>query len=98
MGHCVRSGAGVVGAGKGGFESMRFLDIIPAAARARAMECLAATLRGEAAAFEFSLDAESRSNRHFECRYLPNSSGQVLGLARVVEARKGAERGSHRPR
>jgi len=96
IGHCFSPAAGLVDPPKGGFESMRFLDIIPAAARARAMECLAATLRGDAAAFEFSLDAESRSNRHFECRYLPNSSGQVLVIVRDVTARKEAQARIHR--
>jgi predicted signal transduction protein with EAL and GGDEF domain/FixJ family two-component response regulator len=96
IGHCFSPAAGLIDPPKGGFESMRFLDLIPAAARARAIECLAATLRGEAAAFEFSLDAESRSNRHFECRYLPNAGGQVLVIVRDVTARKEAQARIHR--
>ena len=94
--HCYSPAAGLIGVPKTGFESMRFLDLIPAAARARAMDCLDAALRGEAAVFEFSLDAESRSNRHFECRYLPNSSGQVLAIVRDVSARKEAQARIHR--
>ncbi len=86
--HCYSPAAGLIDVPKTGVESMRFLDLIPPAARARAMDCLDAALRGEAAVFEFSLDAESRSNRHFECRYLPNSSGQVLAIVRDVSARK----------
>jgi predicted signal transduction protein with EAL and GGDEF domain len=86
----------LVDAPKTGFASMRFLDLIPAAARVRAMDCLDAALRGEAAVFEFPLDAESRSNRHFECRYLPNSSGQVLAIVRDVTARKEAQARIHR--
>jgi len=34
------------------------------------MDRLDAALRGEAAVFEFSSMRNSRSNRHFECRYL----------------------------
>ena len=94
--HCYSPAAGLIDVPKTGFESMRFLDLIPAAARARAMDCLDAALRGEAAVFEFSLDAESRSNRHFECRYLPNSSGQVLAIVRDVSARKEAQARIHR--
>ena len=94
--HCYSPAAGLIDVPKTGFESMRFLDLIPAAARARAMDCLDAALRGDAAVFEFSLDAESRSNRHFECRYLPNSSGQVLAIVRDVSARKEAQARIHR--
>ena len=94
--HCYSPAAGLIDPPKSGFESMGFLDLIPAAARARAMDRLDAALRGEAAVFEFSLDAESRSNRHFECRYLPNSSGQVLAIVRDVTARKEAQARIHR--
>jgi predicted signal transduction protein with EAL and GGDEF domain/FixJ family two-component response regulator len=94
--HCFSPAAGLIDPPKSGFESMRFLDLIPASAHARAMDCLDATLRGEAAAFEFSLDAESRSHRHFECRYLPNSSGQVLAIVRDVTAREEAQARIHR--
>jgi predicted signal transduction protein with EAL and GGDEF domain/CheY-like chemotaxis protein len=94
--HCFSPATGLIGPPKGGFESARFLDLIPAAARGRAMECFDATLRGEARVFEFSLDAESRSNRHLECRYLPNSSGQVLAIVRNVTARKEAQAHIHR--
>ncbi len=94
--HCYSPAAGLIDVPKAGVESMRFLDLIPPAARARAMDCLDAALRGEAAVFEFSLDAESRPNRHFECRYLPNSSGQVLAIVRDVSARKEAQARIHR--
>jgi predicted signal transduction protein with EAL and GGDEF domain/CheY-like chemotaxis protein len=94
--HCYNPAAGLIDTPKNGFASMRFLDLIPAAARVRAMDCLDAALRGEAAVFEFPLDAESRSNRHFECRYLPNSSGQVLAIVRDVTARKEAQARIHR--
>jgi predicted signal transduction protein with EAL and GGDEF domain/FixJ family two-component response regulator len=94
--HCYSPAAGLIAVPKTGFESMRVLDLVPAAARARAMDCLDAALRGEAAVFEFSLDAVLRSNRHFECRYLPNSSGQVLAIVRDVTARKEAQARIHR--
>jgi predicted signal transduction protein with EAL and GGDEF domain len=77
-------------------QPLRFLDFIPHGAHARAMDCLDATLRGEAAAFEFSMDAESPSSRHFECRYLPNAGGQVLAIVRDVTARKEAQARIHR--
>jgi predicted signal transduction protein with EAL and GGDEF domain/FixJ family two-component response regulator len=93
--HCFSPAAGLSDP-KSGFETMRFLDLIPAAARARGLDCFDATLRGEAGVFEFSLDAESRPNRHFECRYLPNSSGQVLAIVRDVTARKEAQARIHR--
>jgi predicted signal transduction protein with EAL and GGDEF domain len=47
-----------------------------------------ATLRGEPAEFEFSLEYEGRPTRHLECRYLPNASGQVLALVRDITERK----------
>jgi predicted signal transduction protein with EAL and GGDEF domain/FixJ family two-component response regulator len=96
IGHCFSPAAGLIDPPKTGFESMRFLDLIPAATRVRALDCFDAALRGEAAVFEFSLDAESRSNRHFECRYLPNSGGQVLAIVRDVTARKEAQARIHR--
>ncbi len=77
-------------------ESTHFRDLIPSAARARSVECFETTLCGAAASFEFSVDAESKSNRHFECRYLPNSGGQVLAIVRDITARKQAQEHIHR--
>jgi PAS domain-containing protein len=71
-----------------GPEIQHILDMIPKAAQGRAMECLAATLRGEPAEFEFSLDYEGKATRHLECRYLPNASGQVLAIVRDITERK----------
>jgi predicted signal transduction protein with EAL and GGDEF domain/FixJ family two-component response regulator len=68
--------------------AQHIVDMIPKSAQARAMECLAATLRGEPAEFEFSLEHEGRSTRHLECRYLPNASGQVLAIVRDITERK----------
>jgi predicted signal transduction protein with EAL and GGDEF domain/CheY-like chemotaxis protein len=68
--------------------AQHIVDMIPKPAQARAMECLAATLRGEPAEFEFSLEYAGRPTRHLECRYLPNSSGQVLAIVRDITERK----------
>jgi predicted signal transduction protein with EAL and GGDEF domain/CheY-like chemotaxis protein len=89
--HCFSPAAGWIDPPTSGFESARFLDLIPGARRALAMECFDVAARGEAGAFEFSIEAESRSSRHFECRLLPNSSGQVLAIVRNVTARKEAQ-------
>jgi predicted signal transduction protein with EAL and GGDEF domain/FixJ family two-component response regulator len=94
--HCFSPAAGLTGRPKIGVGSMRFLDLIPAAAHARALACLDGALRGDAAAFEFSLDAENRSGRHFECRCLPNAGAQVLAIVRDVTARKEAQARIHR--
>jgi predicted signal transduction protein with EAL and GGDEF domain/FixJ family two-component response regulator len=96
IGHCFSPVAGLIEPPKNGFESMRLLDLMPASAQARAMSSLKGALRGEAAVFEFSLDAQSQPNRHFECRYLPNSGGQVLAIVRDVTARKEAQVRIHR--
>ena len=54
-------------------------ELLPRGVLARAMQCLDATLHGTPAAFEFSLQGEQAAvSRHFECRYLPNASGQVI--------------------
>jgi diguanylate cyclase (GGDEF)-like protein len=73
-----------------------FFDLIPGITRANAMDCLSSALRGEAAVFEFSLEAKASSTRHFECRYLPNAAGQALAIVRDVTARKEAEARIHR--
>jgi predicted signal transduction protein with EAL and GGDEF domain/FixJ family two-component response regulator len=74
-----------------GTSARHIVDMIPAAAQGRAMECLVATLRGEPAEFEFSLEYEGRPTRHLECRYLPNASGQVLAIVRDITERKEAQ-------
>jgi diguanylate cyclase (GGDEF)-like protein len=73
-----------------------FFDLIPGTSRGHAMDCLSSALRGEPAVFEFSLEAKARSMRHFECRYLPNSAGQVLAIIRDVTARKETDARIHR--
>jgi predicted signal transduction protein with EAL and GGDEF domain/FixJ family two-component response regulator len=94
--HCFSPAAGLTVPPNSGLRPLRFLDLIPRGAHAHAMDCLDATLRGEAAAFEFSMDAESQASRHFECRYLPNAGGQVLAIVRDVTARKEAQARIHR--
>jgi predicted signal transduction protein with EAL and GGDEF domain/CheY-like chemotaxis protein len=68
--------------------AQHIVDMVPRAAQVRAMECLVATLRGEPAEFEFSLQHEGRATRHLECRYLPNATGQVLAIVRDITERK----------
>ena len=88
--HCFNPVAGL----QEGRATQRIIDMIPkATAQARAMECLAATLRGEPAEFEFSLEHAGSPTRHLECRYLPNVSGpngggQVLAIVRDITERK----------
>ena len=96
IGHCFSPAAGLSDPSKNAVESMRFLDLVPGPAHARALDCVNAALRGDAAAFEFSLDAENRSSRHFECRCLPNAGAQVLAIVRDVTARKEAQARIHR--
>jgi predicted signal transduction protein with EAL and GGDEF domain/CheY-like chemotaxis protein len=74
----------------------RLLDLLPRSAHAPALECLEATLRGSPAAFEFRIEQRGRRTRHFECRYLPNGSGQVLSIFRDITARKETEARIHR--
>jgi len=69
-------------------DARHIVDMIPKAAQARAMECLATTLRGEPAEFEFSLEHARQPVKHLECRYLPNASGQVLAIVRDITERK----------
>ncbi len=69
---------------------------MPPAKRGHAMDCLSSALRGEPAVFEFSPDRDSRPLRHFECRYLPNTGGQVLTIIRDITARKETDARIHR--
>jgi predicted signal transduction protein with EAL and GGDEF domain/FixJ family two-component response regulator len=94
--HCFSPAAGLAAAPGTRFESTCFRDLVPEGARARDTICLDAALRGEAAVLEFSVGREGRSDRHFECRYLPNSEGVVLIIARDVTARKEAQARIHR--
>jgi predicted signal transduction protein with EAL and GGDEF domain/FixJ family two-component response regulator len=94
--HCFSPAAGLAQAPGAGFESMYFQELVPASSHARAATCLDAALCGEAAVLEFSLDVEGRPNRHYECRYLPNSAGRALIIVRDVTARKEAQARIHR--
>jgi diguanylate cyclase (GGDEF)-like protein len=71
-------------------------SLMPLATRGHAMDCLNSALRGEAAVFEFALEENAQSTRHFECRYLPNSGGHVLAIIRDVTARKETDARIHR--
>jgi diguanylate cyclase (GGDEF)-like protein len=89
--HCFNPVAGL----QTGSGARHIIDMIPKAAQASAMECLATTLRGEPAEFEFSLahgscgvEGTGQAVRHLECRYLPNASGQVLAIVRDITERK----------
>ncbi len=94
--HCFSPAAGLTNSPTSGLGSTRFFELVPPAARARALECFDAALGGTAAAFEFSLDTDARAPRHFECRQLPNASGQVLAIVRDITSRKEAQAHIHR--
>jgi len=94
--HCFSPATGLCNQPAGAPAPVRLLDLIPPSAHPGALQCLQAALRGDAAAFEFSIDTEQRSSRHFECRYLPNAGGQVLAIVRDVTARKEAQARIHR--
>jgi predicted signal transduction protein with EAL and GGDEF domain/FixJ family two-component response regulator len=90
--HCFNPVDGLVDASVHyGLAAQHILDMIPKAAQGHAMACLEQTLRGAPAEFEFSLAQSDHSMRHFECRYLPNASGQVLAIVRDVTERKETE-------
>jgi diguanylate cyclase (GGDEF)-like protein len=95
VGHCFSPIAGLRPAAQE-TAATSFFDLIPGTMRGHAMDCLSSALRGEPAVFEFSLEAKAQSMRHFECRYLPNSTGQVLAIVRDVTARKETEARIHR--
>jgi diguanylate cyclase (GGDEF)-like protein len=71
-------------------------QLLPPQVLPRAMEALAATLRGAPASFEFSLAGQAAAGQHFECRYLPNATGQVLAIVRDISQRKQTEAHIHR--
>jgi diguanylate cyclase (GGDEF)-like protein len=95
IGHCFSPMEGLRQAARG-IQPTSLFNLMPETTRGHAMDCLSSALRGEAAVFEFSMDTKKRSLRHFECRYLPNSAGQVLAIIRDVTARKEAEARIHK--
>src|SRR5580692_10744686 len=96
IGHCFSPIEGLSNIAGRESESHSLFDLLPLANRGHAMDCLSATLRGEPAAFEFSLEGKTLPLRHFECRYLPNSGGQVLAIIRDITARKETDARIHR--
>jgi diguanylate cyclase (GGDEF)-like protein len=76
--------------------ALHLSELLPQGALPRALQCLDGTLRGAAAAFEFSLPLPAGGQRHFECRYLPNAGGQVLAIMRDITQRKETEAHIHR--
>lgn len=96
IGHCFSPIDGLVQTAQPETGSKSFFDLIPSPKRGHAMDCLSLALRGEPAVFEFSPDAKEKSARHFECRYLPNSAGQVLAIIRDVTVRKETDARIHR--
>ncbi len=71
-------------------------ELLPPQALPRAMQTLAAALCGAPASFEFSLPGQAAASRHFECRYLPNATGQVLAIMRDITQRRQTEAHIHR--
>jgi diguanylate cyclase (GGDEF)-like protein len=96
IGHCFSPIEGLRQTAEQETDPRLFFDLIPETIRGLAIDCLNSALRGEPAVFEFSLEGKARSIRHFECRYLPNSAGQVLAIIRDVTARKETEAHIHR--
>jgi diguanylate cyclase (GGDEF)-like protein len=96
IGHCFSPIAGLPHASGRETEPHSLFDLLPLSNRGHAMDCLSSALRGEPAVFEFSLDGKTPSTRHFECRYLPNSDGQVLAIIRDITARKESDARIHR--
>jgi diguanylate cyclase (GGDEF)-like protein len=95
IGHCFSPIDGVLNKSARQTEEQSLFSLLPAAKRGLAMDSLSSALRGEPAVFEFSLDS-APAIRHFECRYLPNSSGQVLAIIRDITARKETDARIHR--
>jgi diguanylate cyclase (GGDEF)-like protein len=95
IGHCFSPLEGLPHSPRGDTEARSLFDLLPLAKRGHAMDCLSSALRGEPAVFEFSFEDKSLI-RHFECRYLPNSGGQVLAIVRDITARKETDARIHR--
>ena len=96
IGHCFSPIEGLPHIARRESGPQSLFDLLPLANRGHAMDCLGAALRGEPAVFEFSMEGKTSSMRHFECRYLPNSGGQVLAIIRDISARKETDARIHR--
>jgi diguanylate cyclase (GGDEF)-like protein len=93
--HCFSPIAGLLSDSAPASEAQSLFSLLPVAKRGLGMECLGSALRGEPAVFEFTVQG-TPALRHFECRYLPNSSGQVLAIIRDITARKETDARIHR--
>ena len=94
--HCFSPIAGLMPVGEQEAGPRSLFSLMPSATRSHAVDCLSSALRGEPAVFEFALEAAGQPTRHFECRYLPNSGGQVLAIIRDVTVRKETDARIHR--
>src|SRR5580658_3011484 len=94
--HCFSPLAGLPAIQAHAAGALHLNELLPQGALAHALQCLEATLRGTPTAFEFSLPGSQGAPRHFECRYLPNATGQVLAIVRDISQRKQTEAHIHR--
>ena len=94
--HCFSPIAGLPAAQAHATDALHLSELLPREARVRAMQGFAAALHGTAEAFEFALPGDPEASRHFECRFLPNGSGQVLAIVRDITQRKQTEAHIHR--
>src|SRR5580700_3126719 len=94
--HCFSPLAGLPGIQAHAAGALHLNELLPQGALAHALQCLEATLRGTPTAFEFSLPGSQGAPRHYECRYLPNATGQVLAIVRDITQRKETEAHIHR--
>jgi diguanylate cyclase (GGDEF)-like protein len=94
--HCFSPIAGLPGVPAHGADALHLNQLLPSGARVQAMAGFEAALRGTPAAFEFALPGDPAASRHFECRFLPNDSGQVLAIVREITQRKQTEAHIHR--
>jgi diguanylate cyclase (GGDEF)-like protein len=94
--HCFSPIAGLPGMQAHAAGALHLNELLPQGALVRAMQGLDSALRGTPGAFEFALPGDAAASRHFECRFLPNASGQVLAIVRDITVRKQTEEHIHR--
>jgi diguanylate cyclase (GGDEF)-like protein len=94
--HCFSPIAGLPAMRAHAASALHLQELLPQDALVRAMQGLGTALRGTPGAFEFALPGDPAASRHFECRFLPNASGQVLAIVRDITQRKQTEAHIHR--